>query len=375
MLHARPATRVHIRALTTTVMARAFVQQSVTSTVSGHPRTRPHPGPGSPPARCPVRGQWEARQRPAPPEKDHCGSCLVGRAFRRLPPDNTKTFSFRWRRWRRGFCTVPSASDAPPKTLTFGGASVAPGFSVAPSELYSRQRTPFALGCATGGGGRRHRKRPRPGTGGRQLSWSLPAGSLALSRVRRRVRESRSSALRAGSSAPGGQMPVGGRRAGQGAALSALGGPVSLPWAAARHARDEFAEGAFEPGRSRRPQPTGCQRARNGRPAHAALPGPGEARRDRATVRPGPEAGRRPGRPRRADAAPHARRRAKDAPTHPPPGREDDDRSPTSDPVSPGKTRPRHARRRSTGRSPMGDADRRRLRRQPGFCVAQTLLD
>ena len=34
--------------------------ESATATVSGHPRTRP--GPGRPPARCPVGSRWEARR-------------------------------------------------------------------------------------------------------------------------------------------------------------------------------------------------------------------------------------------------------------------------------------------------------------------------
>ena len=125
--------------------------------------------------------------------ESHCGSCLVGMAFRPPPSRQHEDLHVSVGRWRRGFCTVPSVSDAPPKTLTFGGDG---------SASHSRQRTTFALGCVTGGGGRGQRtgsgqgREPAAGSFSRFLP--AAAGSRSRSRVRRRVREGRSSALRAG---------------------------------------------------------------------------------------------------------------------------------------------------------------------------------
>ncbi len=111
-----------------------------------------------------------------------------------LPADNTKTFTFRRRRRRRGFCTVPSVSDARPKTLTFGGA-VVPRTAVRERPLHW-VASPEGAGGATGSGRGRE---PAAGS----FSRFLPAAAGSRSALARAPARTRRPLLRP----PGGPGP------------------------------------------------------------------------------------------------------------------------------------------------------------------------
>jgi hypothetical protein len=175
----------------------------------GRPRHPPWSGPGSPPAK-PSRGFGErlgnGRRHRHHRRKTIVVPVLVDGAFRRPPPTTRRASRFSGAGGAVDFAAFrPFLTRHRRRSL-----SVAPrwrgGFRWRGRASHSRQRTPFALGGATGGGrggvlsvARRHRKRRGPGTGGRQLFAVLASrGWLSLACVRRRVREGRSSALRVG---------------------------------------------------------------------------------------------------------------------------------------------------------------------------------